>query len=204
MEAVLRRRVSARFVGGVAGVATHVERGVAAALLRHIESGLVAGAAEVLFRIARCRFEELEFVVAGVGIVASETVANRRGMHRSLYVRCLLVCVAGKAKRGWGGGDELNAGDVFVDTDFVAACAACGHGGVNGLAFVFTFMALEALGRVGVLVEGDGVHGGAGAHGQQSEHDDKGPYANAQTATMARDRDGKAVAMEEKSHSLRI
>ena len=104
------------------------------------------------------------------------------------------------AKRGWGGGDELDAGDVFVDADLMAACAAGGHGGMNGFAFVLAFVALEALGGVGVLVEGDGMHGGASARRQQSEHDEKGPDTNANASTMARGRPAKAVAMKEKFH----
>jgi len=135
--------------------------------------------------------------------VASETVANRRGMHRSLDVCGFLICVAGNAKRGWGGGDELDAGDVFIDPDLMAASAAGGHRGVNGFAFVFAFMALEALGGVGVLVEWDGMDGGAGAHCQQSEYGEEDPYASSKNAPIARNRDGKAVAMEEKSHSVR-
>jgi len=47
MEPVLRRRFGAGLVGEVAGFAAHVEGGMAAALLRHIQPGLMAGEAEV-------------------------------------------------------------------------------------------------------------------------------------------------------------
>ena len=103
-------------------------------------------------------------------IVTSETVANRRGMHRSLDVCGFFICMAGNAKRGWGCGDELDAGDVFVDADLMTACATGGHGGMNGFAFVLAFVALEALGGGGVLVEGDGMYGCASSRRQQREH----------------------------------
>ena len=77
MEAVLRRRFGAGLVGDMAGVAAHIERGMTAALLGHIQSGLVATEAEILFFVARKRLEELILVVAGVRIVAGEAVANR-------------------------------------------------------------------------------------------------------------------------------
>ena len=61
------------------------------------------------------------------------------------------------------GGDELDAGDVFVDPDLVAAQAARGHGGMNRLALCFVLVALEAFGGGRVLIERDGMNRGAGA-----------------------------------------
>jgi hypothetical protein len=94
----------------------------------------VATEAEVFFFPAGSRLQELILVVAGVRIVAGEAVANRGRMHRPLDVGRFLVGVAGDAKRGRSGGDQLDARDVFVDADLMAAQAAHGHGGMNGLA----------------------------------------------------------------------
>ena len=55
MEPIFRRRFRAGLVGNVASVAAHVERGMTAALFGHIQSRLVAVAAEILFFPARCR-----------------------------------------------------------------------------------------------------------------------------------------------------
>src|ERR1022692_4732273 len=100
MEAILLRGLGAGLVSNVTCVTTHVERGVTATLLGHIQPGLVATDAEVFFFAARHGFEELVLVVAGVRIVAGYAVANRGGMHGSLDVGRFLICVASNAKRG--------------------------------------------------------------------------------------------------------
>ena len=175
MEAVLHRRFGAGLVGDVAGVAAHIESGVTAALLGHIQSGLVATEAEILFLAARNRLQELILVVAGVRIVAREAVANRGRMHRPLDVSRFLVRMAGDAKRSRRGGDQLDAGNVFIDPDLMAAQAAGGHGGMNGLAFRFVVVALQALGGIGVLVQRNRMNHGGGAHREQGDEGDENP-----------------------------
>ena len=96
VEPVFLRRFGARLVGHVAGVAAHVERGMSAALLGHVQPGLMATQAEVLLFPARRRLQQLILVIAGVRIMATEAVANRGGMHRPLDVGRFLVCMAGK------------------------------------------------------------------------------------------------------------
>jgi hypothetical protein len=49
MEAVFSRRLRSGFVGSVADIASHIERGMATALLRNVQTGLMATEAEVLF-----------------------------------------------------------------------------------------------------------------------------------------------------------
>ena len=121
MELVVHGRFGAGFVGNVAGVTAHVERGMAAALLWRVHSGLVATEAEVLFFGAGHGLEELILVVADVGIVASEAVAHRGGMHGALDARSPLIVMAGEAKRKGRGGDQLDARNVFVYADLMAA-----------------------------------------------------------------------------------
>ena len=97
VELVFRGWRGTGFVGDVAGVASHVERGMTAAFRGHIQPGGMATAAEVFFRIAGDGLEELILIVTAMRIVARETVANRRGMDRALDVGRLLVSVAGNA-----------------------------------------------------------------------------------------------------------
>src|SRR5215472_6437755 len=117
VEPVFRGGFGPGLVGGVAGVAAHVERRMPAALLGGRQSGLVALAAEVFPLASRYRLEQLILVVAGVGIVAIEAVANRGRMDGPLDVGGFLVRVTGNAKGGGGGADQLDAGDIFVDPD---------------------------------------------------------------------------------------
>ena len=74
----------AGLVRGVAGVASHVERGVTAAFFGNIESLFVAAEAKILLLVPRCRFQQLILVVAGVRIVALQAIAHRGRMHRAL------------------------------------------------------------------------------------------------------------------------
>jgi len=55
MEVELGLADLAGFVGDVAGVAAHIERGMTAAFLRHIRTRVVAAEAEVLFLVSRNR-----------------------------------------------------------------------------------------------------------------------------------------------------
>ena len=83
-----------------------------------------------------------------------------------------LIVMTGEAERRRRSGDQLDARDVFVYADLMAAQTARGHGGVNGLAFGFVLVALQAFCRIGVLVQRNGMNCGAGARGKQSEKTD--------------------------------
>lgn len=203
MEPILRSWLSSGLVRQVACVASHIERGVSAALFRNIRSGLVAIEAQVIFSISRRRFAELILVVGGVRIMACKTIANRRRMNSSLYVARLLVSVACETKRVRSGGDELDAGDVFVDAHFVATHAAHCHSGVDGFAFPFLCMAFKALGGVCVFVERDRMNLGFCArsekHKQGSKDDER------ERASWAMPKMGKRLAacdeMRERAHT---
>ena len=56
MKAILEARLSSGFVRRVAGIATHVERGVTAALGRDVRALLVAGEAQIFFFAAQVAF----------------------------------------------------------------------------------------------------------------------------------------------------
>ena len=71
-----------RLMGCVAGVASHVEGGMAAALFGDVQSLSMAIQAEILSFISRFSFQQLVLVVAGVRIVALDAVANGWWMHR--------------------------------------------------------------------------------------------------------------------------
>src|SRR5689334_18282043 len=144
-------------MGGVAGVAAHVERGVAASLLGDVHAGVVAGQAKIFFLLSRHRLEQLVLVIGGVGIVALEAVAYGRGMNLALDLSGILVGVAGEAKRLGSGGRQLYAGDVLSIPDLVAGGATSGDRRVNGLAFRLVLVALDALFGGGVLVQGNGM-----------------------------------------------
>src|ERR1019366_5168804 len=69
-----------------------------------------------------------------------------------------------EAERWRRRGDQLDASDVFVHSNFVTAQASRGDRGMNGLAFRLVLMALETLRRVDVLVEGNRMLLGEGGH----------------------------------------
>jgi|SRR5450631_1345938 len=203
MEPILRCWLSPGLVRQVACVASHIERGVSAALFRNIRSGLVAIEAQVILSISRRRFAELILVVGGVRIMACKTIANRRRVHGSLYVARFLVSVAFETKRVRSGGDEFDTGDVFVDSHFVATHAAHCHSGVDGFAFPFLRVAFKALGGIYVFVERDRMNLGFCARSEkrkQGSNDDERERASWAMAKM-----GKRLAacdeMRERAHT---
>src|ERR1039457_6313923 len=88
----------ADLVSYVASLATHVQRRVTAALLRNVQSLLVAREAEVLVGPTRSWLQQLVLVVGSVRIVTLEAIANCRRMDRAFQVGGVLVGVAGKTK----------------------------------------------------------------------------------------------------------
>lgn len=145
MKFVLLRGLRTGLMSEVTGIATHIECGVPAAFLRDMQAGLMALAAEVFFFAPGGGLEELILVLTGMRIVAVEAIANRRSMHRSLNVGGLLVCMAGNAQAGWSGGDQLDAGDIFVDADLMATQTSRAHGGMHRFALAGVLVALKAL-----------------------------------------------------------
>src|SRR5579864_234189 len=141
----------------MAGIAAHVEGGVSAAVLRDINSDVVAAQAEVLFpRGAGCRFHKLNGVVRLVRIVALHAITHCRRMDGLPSLHLLLV-VAAEAKCLGRRGDQFDPRYIPVDSDFVAAQAAGSDRRVNRLSFALVFVALQAFGRIHILFEGNRV-----------------------------------------------
>lgn len=69
---------------GMAGVAAHVERGVAATFRGHVRPLRMTVKAQVLALLAGSRLEQLVLVVGLVGIVALDAIAHGGRMDRSL------------------------------------------------------------------------------------------------------------------------
>ena len=131
----------AHLVGDVAGVASHIERGVAAAFF---PGG---------------RLEQLKLVIRLVGIMALDAIAHCRGMHGPFQRGGVFICVTSKAEGLRSRRDELDSGYVFVDPNFVATCAAHLDGGVDGLALGLIFVALQTCLRVGIRLQRDWMDG---------------------------------------------
>src|ERR1019366_4728529 len=98
-----------------------------------------------------------------------EAVAHRRGMDRAFEVGSVLVGVAGETERVGRRGDQLHARDVFRHPHFVATGTPHGNGGVHRFALGFVLVALNALGRVCVLVERYRMCGSAAEAGTQNQ-----------------------------------
>ena len=99
VEFVLFRRLGARFVRHVAGVATRDERGMAATLFRHMQTCLMATQAEIFFLVARRRFQKLVLVGAAVRVVARQAITNRRRMHGALDIGGFFIRMTSDAQR---------------------------------------------------------------------------------------------------------
>ena len=141
----------ANLVGDVAGVAAHIQRRVPAAFLGNVDALVMAGEAEVLCLVSRRRLQELILVVGLMRIMALQAIANRRGMNCPVKAGGVHIGVAGNAERLRSGGDQLYAGDVFINPDLVTARTSGGDGRVDVLAFCFVLVTLDAFGGVGVL-----------------------------------------------------
>ena len=146
MESVLRCRFGACLVRQMAGIATHIERRVSAAFLRHMQSRLVAREAEIFLHPTRHGFQQLILVVAGMRIVACQAVAHRGRMHRSFNIGRFLIRMTGKAKPIRSSGNQLHACDIFSDSDLMAGQAPHGDRGVNRFSLRLILVALKAFG----------------------------------------------------------
>jgi len=60
-------------------------------------------------------------------VVTFNAVTDRRRMYGPFQSRRIFIGVAGDAEGLWSGGDELYAGDVFIDPDLVTTGAAHGN-----------------------------------------------------------------------------
>ena len=146
------------FVGDVAGIAAHVESGVAAAFLGDIQPWLWQSRQRFCpFLTARC-LEQLILVVGLVRIVALDAIAYRRRMHGPFQRRGIFIGVTTEAERLRRRSDELDASDVFIDPYLMAAQASHRDRGMYGFAFALIFMTFQAFGRICFWLQRDRMH----------------------------------------------
>ena len=142
----------------VACLASHIQRYVPAAFFRDIHSRRVTRQTQILFWGSRSRLQQLKSIVCGMWIMAFQAIAHRRLVHRSLYFRSVFVRMACQAQTVRCGGNQFYAGDVLINPDFVATCASGRNRGVYRFAFRLVGVALQALCRVSVLFQGNGMY----------------------------------------------
>ena len=159
MEVKLALAALAGLVGHVAGIATHVQRSMTAAVLWDIETDVVASKTQVrIFAIAALWLKQLIFIVGGMRIVALYAIAHCRRVNLPLDISSFFVGMAGNAESYSGGGDELCAGDTSIHPDLVTAGAAHGNRRMNRLALRLVLVALDAGRRVLFGVKGYRMH----------------------------------------------
>ncbi len=132
-------------------------------------------------------------------IVALDAVANRWRMDGPFQRCSILIGVARDAERLGRRRDQFHAGDVFIGSDLMACEASHGDGGVDELAFRFILVALEALRRVDVLIEGNRVNRSGGTRTRQHHHAEENQYTNTEAAFFC-DLLAEPDAMGEQSH----
>src|SRR5262252_9078942 len=91
-----------------------------------------------------------------MGIMTLQAIAHCRRMHRQSGQDLLLI-VAAQAESLRSRSDQLDAGDVASDANFVAAQAASRDCRVDCLPFAFLLVALETLRGVYILLKWYGV-----------------------------------------------
>jgi hypothetical protein len=109
---------------------------------------------------------ELLGKIAGVRVMASDALSLFVGRMQRVF---LGLVVTGEAELIFRGG-QVNVGGFALSLDFVTTGATHLYGGMNRLAPALLFVTLEALGRVGVLGNGDRVLVGYDA---QAAHQDQ-------------------------------
>jgi hypothetical protein len=78
--------------------------------------------------------------------------------------------VTGQTKSSRRGGNQFDAGNIFIDSNFMATQAAHGHRAMDMRPFALVFMALQALGGIGFRVQRNGMHASAQARYQSQKH----------------------------------
>lgn len=159
MVVVLNLALLASLVGYVTGLAAHIEGCMPAAFVRNVHPLGMALEAQVLALISGVSFDQLVLVVGLMRVMALDAVPDCGRMYGSLQISGVFVGMAGNTNRRRTGGDQLYAGNVLANPDLVTARATHCDGGVNELAFGFVFVALDAFGRIRVLVQGNWMDG---------------------------------------------
>ena len=149
----------ANLVGDVASFTTHIKGCMPAPFVGNVHAHGVALEAEVLAFVAGVGLDQLILVVGLVWVMALDAIANRGRMNGTLQGFGILIVVTGETNGGRARGDELYAGDIFVDADLVAARTTHRDSGVYELSLGLVFVALDTFGRVGVLVQWNWMDG---------------------------------------------
>ena len=159
------------FVGGVAGVAAHVDGGVMAAVLRGTQSDVVTFEAEIFVLAARHSLPQQFLIGGGVGVVTLEAIFFRGGMDDNAWLHGVLVCVTFVAEVRDAGGSQIYARGLTGDADHVAGQTSHINGWMYVGAFTFFFVTLETLRSVGSLFKGDRMDACecAGARAQEEQ-----------------------------------
>ena len=153
MEIELGLARFSRLVSEVAGLASQIKRRMAAAFFRDVQSLCVALETEILALVPRLRFQQLILVVASVWVVTLDAVAHRRRMHCPFEGRGVFLRVASQAEGLRSRSDQLDAGHIFIDPNFVATQAARRDRRMYCFALRLILMAFETLRRINILVE---------------------------------------------------
>jgi len=191
----------ADFVREVATLATHIDRGMVASLLGSFCTFGVAVETEIRAFAARRGLEQLILVVGNMRVVTFDAVAHGGRVYGPFEFGRVLVRMASDAERLRSRGDELYAGDIFVDPDFMAAQTTHRNSRVDGLACCPILMTFQALGSVGGLLQWHWVNRGSGVRNQQHEREESQDFNAMKAAPAACDLLAKPDAMGEKSHT---
>jgi hypothetical protein len=134
----------ANLVRRVAGIAAHIERGVAAAFVGSVQACLMAAKTQIFFFITGRGFDQLVLVFRRVRVVALEAIAHCRLVYLSCHLRRIFVGVAGETELVGRCGDQLYVRDLFIRSDLMATGATGGDCGMNRFAFGLVLVTLQA------------------------------------------------------------
>src|SRR5579862_6238843 len=88
-------------------------------------------------------------------IVTLDAVAHRRRMYRPFERGSVFIRVTTQAERLGSRSDQLDAGHIFIDPNFVAGQAAGRDRRMDRFALRLILVALETLGRIDILFKRD-------------------------------------------------
>lgn len=97
-----------------------------------------------------------------MGIMAGEAIPNCGLVDMTLDLGGVLVSVAGEAKLDGGGGNQLHPRRILIYPNLMAAEASGRHGRVHRLSLGLVFVAGQASGGVGILLQRNRVNLGEG------------------------------------------
>lgn len=139
----------------VAGIASHIQRGMAAALFGDIQALVVAIKTEVRAFVPSCGLQQLIFIFGNMRIVTFNAIAHCGRMHGPFQFGRIFFSMAGDAKGLWRCRNQLYASDVFVDAYLVATGAAHGDGRMHRFALGLVLMTSKACRRIGLRIQRD-------------------------------------------------